>query len=138
MEEFGVRLLSYDLPGFGESDPHPNRNLESSAMDMLLLADAVGINDKFWVVGYSSGSMHAWAALRYIPDRLAGINVSLLYNVSMTTLFSKYCKCLQKKISKEEVKIWAHCTLILQVSSLRRNILQCSLKFMIFMQEVIA
>lgn len=97
MEEFGVRLLSYDLPGFGESDPHPNRNLESSAMDMLLLADAVGINDKFWVVGYSSGSMHAWAALRYIPDRLAGINVSLLYNVSMTTLFSKYCKCLQKK-----------------------------------------
>ncbi|CAL8999447.1 unnamed protein product [Prunus brigantina] len=72
LEEFGVRLLSYDLPGFGESDPHPNRNLESSAMDMLLLADAVGINDKFWVVGYSSGSMHAWAALRYIPDRLAG------------------------------------------------------------------
>ncbi|BBH04922.1 alpha/beta-Hydrolases superfamily protein [Prunus dulcis] len=72
LEEFGVRLLSYDIPGFGESDPHPNRNLESSAMDMLLLADAVGINDKFWVVGYSSGSMHAWAALRYIPDRLAG------------------------------------------------------------------
>ncbi|KAM1309728.1 hypothetical protein ACFX13_006545 [Malus domestica] len=72
LEEFGVRLLTYDLPGFGESDPHPDRNLEFSAMDMLLLADAVGVNDKFWVVGYSSGSMHAWAALRYIPDRLAG------------------------------------------------------------------
>ncbi|KAM1255398.1 hypothetical protein ACFX2F_029835 [Malus domestica] len=72
LEEFGVRLLTYDLPGFGESDPHPNRNLESSAMDMLLLADAVGVNDKFWVVGYSSGGLHAWAALRYIPDRLAG------------------------------------------------------------------
>jgi pimeloyl-ACP methyl ester carboxylesterase len=66
-------LLTYDLPGFGESDPHPNRNLKSSAMDMLLLANAVGINDKFWVVGYSSGSMHAWAALRYIPYRVAGI-----------------------------------------------------------------
>ncbi|KAL6199980.1 hypothetical protein ACLB2K_029762 [Fragaria x ananassa] len=72
LEEFGVRLLTYDLPGFGESDPHPDRNLETSAMDMLLLADAVGVNHKFWVVGYSSGSMHAWAALRYIPDRLAG------------------------------------------------------------------
>ncbi|KAB2614828.1 hypothetical protein D8674_021416 [Pyrus ussuriensis x Pyrus communis] len=72
LEEFGVRLLTYDLPGFGESDPHPDRNLESSAIDMLLLADAVGVNDKFWVVGYSSGGMHAWAALRYIPDRLAG------------------------------------------------------------------
>lgn len=40
---------------------------------MSFLADALGVN-KFWVVGYSSGSMHAWAALRYIPDRLAGIN----------------------------------------------------------------
>ncbi|RXH83725.1 hypothetical protein DVH24_005978 [Malus domestica] len=79
LEEFGVRLLTYDLPGFGESDPHPDRNLEFSAMDMLLLADAVGVNDKFWVVGYSSGSMHAWAALRYIPDRLAGINVTSIW-----------------------------------------------------------
>lgn len=75
LEEFGIRLLTYDLPGFGESDPHPKRNLESSAADMAFLADALGVN-KFWVLGYSSGSMHAWAALRYIPDRLAGISCS--------------------------------------------------------------
>ncbi|KAJ0083778.1 hypothetical protein Patl1_30768 [Pistacia atlantica] len=72
LEEFGICLLTYDLPGFGESDPHPSRNLESSALDMLFLASSVGVNDKFWVLGYSSGSLHAWAALRYIPDRLAG------------------------------------------------------------------
>lgn len=77
-------MLTYDLPGFGESDPHPNRNLESSAMDMLLLANAVGINDKFWVVGYSSGSMHAWAALRYIPYRVAGITSVI---ISIKNLF---------------------------------------------------
>ncbi|KAI9076152.1 hypothetical protein K1719_041850 [Acacia pycnantha] len=71
LEEFGIHLLTYDLPGFGESDPHPNRNLESSATDMSFLADALGVK-KFWVVGYSSGSMHAWAALRYIPDRISG------------------------------------------------------------------
>ncbi|GMP49730.1 hypothetical protein CsSME_00016613 [Camellia sinensis var. sinensis] len=72
LQEFGIRLVTYDLPGFGLSDPHPNRNLESSAMDMLQLSYAVGVTDKFWVVGYSGGSMHAWAALRYIPDRVAG------------------------------------------------------------------
>ncbi|XVF76498.1 hypothetical protein PTKIN_Ptkin13bG0271100 [Pterospermum kingtungense] len=72
LEEFGVRLVTYDLPGYGESDPHPSRNLNSSAFDMLHLADAVGVNDKFWVLGYSSGSMHAWAALRYIPHKIAG------------------------------------------------------------------
>lgn len=72
LEEFGVRLVTYDLPGFGESDPHPNRNLNSSALDMLHLANAVAINGKFWVLGYSSGAMHAWAALKYIPSRIAG------------------------------------------------------------------
>ncbi|XP_057999026.1 uncharacterized protein LOC110667352 isoform X2 [Hevea brasiliensis] len=72
LEEFGVYLLTYDLPGFGESDPHPNRNLESSALDMLFLVNVLGVKDKFWLVGYSSGSLHAWAALRYIPDKLAG------------------------------------------------------------------
>ncbi|KAA8550432.1 hypothetical protein F0562_002116 [Nyssa sinensis] len=72
LQEFGLRLITYDLPGFGESDPHPNRNFETSALDMLHLSYAVGVTDKFWVLGYSSGSMHSWAALRYIPDRLAG------------------------------------------------------------------
>ncbi|PWA65965.1 alpha/beta-Hydrolases superfamily protein [Artemisia annua] len=71
LEEFGVRLVSYDLPGFGESDPHPNRTLHSSAMDLLHLAEALEIS-KFWVLGYSSGAMHAWAALKYIPDKIAG------------------------------------------------------------------
>ncbi|KAL8480592.1 hypothetical protein ACS0TY_027222 [Phlomoides rotata] len=72
LQEFGVRLISYDLPGFGESDPHPQRNLNSSALDMSHLADSVGVKGKFWVLGYSSGSLHAWAALKYIPTKVAG------------------------------------------------------------------
>ncbi|KAI7755516.1 hypothetical protein M8C21_031690 [Ambrosia artemisiifolia] len=71
LEEFGVRLVTYDLPGFGESDPHPNRTLQSSAMDLLYLADALKI-DKFWMLGYSSSAIHAWAALKYIPRKIAG------------------------------------------------------------------
>ncbi|GMH23115.1 hypothetical protein Nepgr_024958 [Nepenthes gracilis] len=70
--EFGLRLVAYDLPGFGESNPHPVRNLNSSAHDMLYLADAVGVGGSFWVLGYSSAAMHAWAALRYISNRVAG------------------------------------------------------------------
>lgn len=72
LQEYGVRLVTYDLPGFGESDPHPFRDLESSAMDMLHLSYAINVTDKFWVVAFSGGSMHAWAALKYIPDRIAG------------------------------------------------------------------
>jgi pimeloyl-ACP methyl ester carboxylesterase len=72
LEEFGVQLVTYDLPGFGESDPHPDRNLNTSALDMLYLANSLGIREKFWIVGYSGGAIHAWAAVRYIPGDLVG------------------------------------------------------------------
>ena len=72
LKDYGVRLVSYDLPGFGESDSHRARNLSSSASDMIDLASALGIVEKFWLLGYSSGSMHAWAAMRYFPERIAG------------------------------------------------------------------
>ena len=39
---------------------------------MAYIADTLGMGDKFWVLGYSGGGPHAWAALHYIPNRLAG------------------------------------------------------------------
>ncbi|KAG8387724.1 hypothetical protein BUALT_Bualt02G0051200 [Buddleja alternifolia] len=103
MQEFGVRLVTYDLPGFGESDPHPSRNLESSAMDILHLSYAVNITDKFWVVGYSDGSMHAWAALRYIPDRLEGKCILTAGAIMVAPMVNPY----EPRLTKEEKRtIW--------------------------------
>ncbi|XP_010244966.1 PREDICTED: uncharacterized protein LOC104588647 [Nelumbo nucifera] len=93
LEEFGVHMVTYDLPGFGESDPHSNRNLNTSAWDMLSVANAIGVSDKFWVVGYSTGSIHAWAALRHIPDRIAG-----------AAMFAPMVNPYDSKMSKEERK----------------------------------
>ncbi|CAN8270043.1 unnamed protein product [Cochlearia groenlandica] len=96
LEEYGVRLVSYDLPGFGESDPHRARNLSSSASDMIDLAAALGIVEKFWLLGYSSGSMHAWAAMRYFPDRIAGVAM-------VAPMINPY----ESSMTKEEVaKTW--------------------------------
>ncbi|KAM7468161.1 hypothetical protein LguiB_015723 [Lonicera macranthoides] len=96
LEEFGVRLVTYDLPGFGESDPHPNRSLNSSALDMLYLANAVAVNGKFWVLGYSSGAMHAWASLKYIPTRIAG-----------AAMFTPMVNPYESGMTKEEMsKTW--------------------------------
>lgn len=67
-----MRLVSYDRPGYGQSDPHPGRTLNSSAQDMVYMADTLRMGVKFWVLGYSGGGPHAWAALHYIPHRLAG------------------------------------------------------------------
>lgn len=100
LQEFGIRLITYDLPGFGESDPHPGRNLESSALDMLQLSYIVGVTDQFWVLGYSGGSMHAWAALRYIPDRVAGA-------VMVAPMVNPYAAIMTKK---ESSRIWGSWT----------------------------
>ncbi|KAI3461459.1 hypothetical protein Pfo_018122 [Paulownia fortunei] len=101
LQEFGIRLVTYDLPGFGESDPHPDRDLESSALDMLHLSYAVNVTDKFWVVGYSDGSKHAWAALHYIPDRLAGA-------IMVAPMVNPY----EPRLTKEERRrIWGKWTM---------------------------
>lgn len=75
LEEFGVRVVSYDRPGMGQSDYFPGAaaSLRTSARHMAELADALGLGPRFWVLGYSGGGPHAWAAARYIPDRLAGL-----------------------------------------------------------------
>lgn len=75
LEEFGVRLIAYDRPGFGESDPLLHKSLRTSAQDMAHIADSLGVKEKFWVIGYSTGGIHAWAAMKYIPDRLAGVSL---------------------------------------------------------------
>ncbi|KAH7281295.1 hypothetical protein KP509_36G039700 [Ceratopteris richardii] len=75
LEEFGVRLITYDRPGFGESDPYARKSLRASAQDMVHITDSLGVVEKFWVIGFSTGGIHAWAAMKYIPDRLAGVGL---------------------------------------------------------------
>ncbi|KAH7863609.1 hypothetical protein Vadar_019854 [Vaccinium darrowii] len=71
-EELGVYLVSFDRPGYGESDPDPNRTLKSTVFDAEELADQLGLGSKFYVIGNSMGGQLVWACLKYIPHRLAG------------------------------------------------------------------
>ncbi|GAV85931.1 Abhydrolase_6 domain-containing protein [Cephalotus follicularis] len=72
VEELGVYSVSFDKPGYGESDPDPKRTIKSLAFDMEELADQLGLGSKFYVVGYSMGGQAVWGCLKYIPHRLAG------------------------------------------------------------------
>lgn len=71
-EELGVYLVSFNRPGYGESDPDPKRTLKSTALDVEELADQLGLGSKFYVIGYSMGGQVVWACLKYISHRLAG------------------------------------------------------------------
>ncbi|GJT58039.1 putative alpha/beta hydrolase fold protein [Tanacetum coccineum] len=72
IEELGIYIVSFDRPGYGESDPDPKRTLKSFALDTEELADQLGLGSKFFVVGFSMGGQAVWSFLKYIPHRLAG------------------------------------------------------------------
>ena len=62
-------LVSFDRPGYGESDPDPKRTPKSLALDVEDLADNLGLGPKFYVVGLSMGGQAVWGVLKYIPHR---------------------------------------------------------------------
>ncbi|XVF55700.1 hypothetical protein PTKIN_Ptkin06aG0058100 [Pterospermum kingtungense] len=72
VEALGVYIVSFDRPGYGESDPNPKQTVESMALDIEELADQLGLGSRFYVIGFSMGGQVVWSCLKYIPHRLAG------------------------------------------------------------------
>lgn len=56
----GIRLITYDRPGYGGSDRHKGRTVFDAAEDVKAIADHLGL-DRFAVVGRSGGGPHALA-----------------------------------------------------------------------------
>jgi pimeloyl-ACP methyl ester carboxylesterase len=65
----GVRLISYDRPGYSESDRHPGRTVADAASDVAAIADALGL-DQFGVVGRSGGAPHALGCAALLPGQV--------------------------------------------------------------------
>ena len=76
--ELGVRLVTFDRPGYGGSDRLASRTVADVVPDVLAIADALEL-DKFAVIGRSGGGPHALACAALLPDRVtrAGVLVSL-------------------------------------------------------------
>jgi pimeloyl-ACP methyl ester carboxylesterase len=56
----GIRLISYDRPGYGQSQVDRGRSVADGALDVLAIADHLDLNS-FSVVGRSGGGPHALA-----------------------------------------------------------------------------
>jgi pimeloyl-ACP methyl ester carboxylesterase len=66
----GLRLISYDRPGFGGSSPHDGRTVADAAADVAAIADALGV-DRFATYGTSGGGPHALACAALLHGRCA-------------------------------------------------------------------
>ncbi len=65
----GLRVITYDRPGYGRSTRHPARAVADCVADIAAIADALGIQ-QFVVSGASGGGPHALAAAARLPDRV--------------------------------------------------------------------
>src|SRR6266700_7837183 len=70
LHRLGVRLISFDRPGYGGSDRLAGRQVADAAADVLDIADSYGL-EKFAVVGRSGGGPHALACAALLPERTA-------------------------------------------------------------------
>jgi pimeloyl-ACP methyl ester carboxylesterase len=68
LHRLGVRLISFDRPGYGESDRMRGRQVADVAADVRAIADAYCLR-KFAVVGRSGGGPHALACAALMPER---------------------------------------------------------------------
>ncbi len=75
--ELGIRLFTYDRPGYGNSTPNPGRRVVDAAADVAAIADALGL-DSFPLIGVSGGGPHTLAFAALYPGRVtrAGILAS--------------------------------------------------------------
>lgn len=71
-----VRLVAPDRPGFGRSEPRPDRTLLDWGDDVAALADGLGL-DRYSVLGHSAGGPHALAcgAAPVVRDRLETVGL---------------------------------------------------------------
>jgi pimeloyl-ACP methyl ester carboxylesterase len=63
----GLRLISYDRPGYGASTSHPGRTVADCAADVSAICEALGI-DRLGMWGISGGGPHALACAALLPD----------------------------------------------------------------------
>jgi len=63
----GIRLISYDRPGYGGSTPHLGRTVASAADDVATIAKALNL-ERLLVWGLSGGGPHALACAALHPD----------------------------------------------------------------------
>ncbi|GAA1546722.1 alpha/beta hydrolase [Actinomadura kijaniata] len=67
--QLGIRLITFDRPGYGRSERHFGRVVADIAADVRQIADHLGLTE-FAVLGRSGGGPHALACAALLPERV--------------------------------------------------------------------
>jgi pimeloyl-ACP methyl ester carboxylesterase len=70
----GIRLISYDRPGYGGSTRQAGRSVADCVQDVRAIAAALGI-ERLAIIGGSGGGPHALACGALLPDLVVAVAV---------------------------------------------------------------
>ena len=70
----GLRLISYDRPGYASTPPVPGRTVADAAAETRAIAGALGLT-RIGVWGFSGGGMFALGCAAVLPDLVAAAGV---------------------------------------------------------------
>jgi len=70
----GARMLHFDRPGFGRSDPAPRRTVASFAADVSAACDALDVR-RVRLAGVSGGAPYALACAALLPERVLKVAI---------------------------------------------------------------
>jgi len=74
LHQHGVRMIIIDRPGFGFSDPQPNRTIDGWRHDALAVLDHLGI-ERVTLLPFSAGTPYALAVASKHPERVSRLHV---------------------------------------------------------------
>ena len=73
----GIRLVTFDRPGFGGSDRREGRTVLDTAGDVAALADGLSV-ERFAVLGISAGGAHALGCAVALGERVSAVAVACM------------------------------------------------------------
>jgi pimeloyl-ACP methyl ester carboxylesterase len=73
LDDAEVRLITFDRPGYGGTDPLPGATVTERAGDAIAVLDAEGVA-RARVIGWSNGVPHALALAAIAPDRVESVD----------------------------------------------------------------
>ncbi|GMH12659.1 hypothetical protein Nepgr_014500 [Nepenthes gracilis] len=99
LDEMGICLVTFDRPGYAESDPNSKRSPRRDAFDIQELADELGLGSKVYVIGLSMGTYPIWGCLKYIPQRFSGVALVVpVINYWWPSLPPELCSAVYRKL----------------------------------------
>jgi pimeloyl-ACP methyl ester carboxylesterase len=72
LHRLGIHLITFDRPGYGDSDRRPGRRIADAAEDVAAVAAELNL-DEFGVVGRSGGAPHALACAALLPEQVTRV-----------------------------------------------------------------